>query len=63
MHVNADHAHQVVQLLKRDNQRLRRWWVHEVKPEQIVDAHGFERQHRHAQVAALDLRHPEYNAV
>ena len=30
-------------------------WVHEVKGEEVVDAHGLEREHRLRQIGALDL--------
>jgi len=34
---------QRVQALHRHNQRLHRWRIHEVKGQQIIDAHGLER--------------------
>lgn len=30
-------------------------WVHEVKGEEVVDAHGLEREYRLRQIGALDL--------
>ena len=48
---------QVVQLLQRADQGLRRRRVHEVEVQQIVDPHRLERERRRPQVRALDLRH------
>lgn len=48
---------QVVQLLQGTHQGGCCWRVHEVKAQQVVDAHGLQGEHRHAQIGALDLWH------
>ncbi len=52
-------AHQrskVVELLQRGDERLGGGRVHEVEVQEVVDPHGLEGEHRHAQIRTLDLR-------
>mmetsp|Transcript_56637 Transcript_56637/g.123121 ORF Transcript_56637/g.123121 Transcript_56637/m.123121 type:complete len:454 (-) Transcript_56637:502-1863(-) len=48
---------QRIQRLHRHDQRLDGRGVHKVKVDDVVDAHGLEREHRVAEVGPLDLRH------
>jgi len=48
---------QAMQLLHRGDESLHRWCIHEVKRQQVVDAHCLQRQNGARKVRSLDLRH------
>ena len=46
---------QGVQLFQRQDQCLRRGWVHEVKVDEVIDTQTLEQEHHISKVGPLDL--------